>query len=234
MFDFALRDIEDLQKVRSRITTRLMPEKVFREKQEHMHGTQNEIVYEKLCDLYAVFVVDITTMDQDGYAAAYITKALMEKWNIDKDQLVQIAKTNDVGGVCVENLSDILRFAGYEEDSPLYMVSRIKRERDMFTGDVFTFSEGSEFGGAGVLFNTEEVSKRIKQVIGKGTYWVLPSSIHEVLVLKTDTEFSEENGQVNMLKTLVSSINQDVVDETERLSDSVYLLDTEKETLELL
>ena len=46
--------------------------------------------------------------------------------------------------------------------------------------------------------------------------YILPSSIHEVLLLKDDEISAEE------LRRMVRSVNRGVVDEMDRLSDEVY------------
>ncbi|MBQ7925064.1 MAG: hypothetical protein IJ335_02090, partial [Lachnospiraceae bacterium] len=54
----------------------------------------------------------------------------------------------------------------------------------------------------------------------KGKFYILPSSVHEVILLKDDGEESPSK-----LQEMVREINQCEVDPTEVLSDSIYHYD---------
>ena len=60
----------------------------------------------------------------------------------------------------------------------------------------------------------------------KGDFYVLPSSIHEVLLLPSDNVFDAEG-----LGRLVREINENQVEPYEVLSNNVYYYDSEKEEL---
>lgn len=69
------------------------------------------------------------------------------------------------------------------------------------------------------LIACPEVLKAVQKEIGE-EFYILPSSIHEVLIMpKSDTDIVEE------LKEMVSSINKAEVLPEDRLSDNVYEFD---------
>ena len=55
----------------------------------------------------------------------------------------------------------------------------------------------------------------------KGDYYILPSSIHEMLACRDDVEMT-----IDELKCMVTEINIDEVRPEERLADEVYHYDT--------
>ena len=61
-----------------------------------------------------------------------------------------------------------------------------------------------------------------------GDFFVLPSSIHELLIIKDD-------GTQNFrdLETMVREVNASVVDSSDRLSDNVYHFDNDNKIFEL-
>ena len=79
-------------------------------------------------------------------------------------------------------------------------------------------------GAASLMYDhaMEEASK----VIG-GDYVVLPSSIHEVILLRDDG-----NRNYDDLKQMVREINQATVKQDEQLGDSVYHYDAKTNTFE--
>jgi hypothetical protein len=76
--------------------------------------------------------------------------------------------------------------------------------------------------GAGMFFVLNETAKALHTVYDD--VYVLPSSIHEVLIFGSDGEHS-----VNMMKELVESVNQTTVSPEEYLSDNVYKYDHEND-----
>ena len=68
--------------------------------------------------------------------------------------------------------------------------------------------------GAVGMLRTDLLEKFAEK--GGGDHYILPSSIHEVLLLKDDEI------PVDELRRMVRSVNRGVVDEMDRLSDEVY------------
>lgn len=60
--------------------------------------------------------------------------------------------------------------------------------------------------------------KQAARKIG-GSYYVLPSSIHEILLVKENPDMLPNNFQ-----QLVGMVNYEKLDETERLTDNAYHL----------
>lgn len=73
------------------------------------------------------------------------------------------------------------------------------------------------YNGAVVLFYPG-MMELIRDVIGD--YYVFPSSVHEVMIVKKECYMSEQE-----MKQMIRSINKEMVDEEDVLTDSLYLCD---------
>ena len=149
--------------------------------------------------------------------------------------LVELPHRNDVfASVTVR--WDMLKEYGITEDvlfadalanSGKILPGRISRLREAL-GTELTCSVNKEpflvvtnrrgVNGASALFYPGMMEK-IAEEAG-GSYYVLPSSIHEVLIVKDEGEDVSAS-----LEALVRDVNQRVVDPSERLSDHVYHYD---------
>ena len=78
--------------------------------------------------------------------------------------------------------------------------------------------------GASVLFYPG-VQEKIAEAMGEG-YTVLPSSVHEVLIVPD----SLSPGQMELAE-MVRSVNKNVLDPKEVLSDNIYHYDRERKEL---
>jgi len=73
------------------------------------------------------------------------------------------------------------------------------------------------YGAVAVL--EDQVWDAILERYGNQDYYILPSSVHETLLIPV------VGADVNMLRSTVSRINETLVSESERLSNDVYLFD---------
>lgn len=89
---------------------------------------------------------------------------------------------------------------------------------------LFAITNEELFLGATLMVNKENLES-IHAELGDN-FWILPSSIHEFLVLK-------DNNAVDMegLLNIVTEINSEIVSDDDKLSDSVYYYDGEKITV---
>ena len=93
----------------------------------------------------------------------------------------------------------------------------------MDTG-MYVLTNDQHFHGAAYMFD-ERVMKEIGEILGTDVI-VLPSSIHETILLK-----QREDMDYDMLKEMVRNVNGRVVEYGEILSDEVYLYERESQTL---
>lgn len=100
---------------------------------------------------------------------------------------------------------------------------------DMFQMEnerMFVLSNDTATNGA-IWMTRPEALEEISERVG-GDYFVLPSSIHEVIIV-ADLKFDKD-----ALQDMVISVNQGQVRPEERLSDNVYAYDSKEHKLSLV
>lgn len=199
----------DYEQVRDKIMIQVVPTEANREMLKgipHKEHGDISIVYRIILDV-----------SERGESTVLVNNDLLGHYSITEDKLHEDALANapksfpsslrsmkevmaDIMGIPVEMMPD----------SP----------EDMF---VATCNDGSH--GAGCIFYPDFL-KDASERLG-GDFFVLPSSVHEVLLLADDGNRSYRD-----LERMVKEINQGEVAPQDRLSDSVYRFDAKKQLLE--
>ena len=138
-----------------------------------------------------------------------VTYPMLQQWTGQDDisipDLEAAAAHNDGESYFVRKMSEILGFAD-DSTSQMYVVSK---------------ADGM-FGATAVLDDT--VQSRLQDIFPEGFY-ILPSSVHEVLAVSADTASPDD------LAFMVKSINRDQVSEEDRLSDHVFTVERGRLTI---
>ena len=160
-----------------------------------------------------------------------INNDLMEMYGIDMDTLHEQAMNN------MDKISPV-KFESLQETMVGMLASDFAREegisieeaKDLIRGsipndgpDVYCVSNESRANGA-VYIMREDVQQMVAEKLG-GDYYVLPSSIHETLILPKREDMSFQK-----LQDMVQSVNSMCVSEEEVLSDGVYQYDAKSHT----
>ncbi len=146
-------------------------------------------------------------LPEEGYVGTVINDPLMEEYGVDKERIFLDAVKNSIRIMPprVEFARDI-----YEDDE--------ERDDDDPFYNMVDISNEKHFRGAAVLFYPG-VMEEVAMMLG-GSYYVLPSSVHEVLAIPADPSVS-----VTFLRQLVMEANLLHVPDEEQLSDEVYFYD---------
>lgn len=190
-------DIFDLAKVRGQITCKLLNIKA---NEDYLADKP----YSKISDLAAVYMVDL-----GNNMRAPITYNLLERYGITKETLHRIAIKNITKyGVKFKSMRDILMEMGIAaEDVPT------DPNHPMY---VLTNTDG--MFGANLLLD-KETMQYVSEVLG-GDFIILPSSIHEVIIIGT------ENG-TGGLTGMINQVNNEVVEDRDVLSNHPYIYSTQ-------
>lgn len=149
-------------------------------------------------------------------ASILIRREHLNFWGISENRLFRDAWSNTkklqkpVFVSLRSALQDMDAVCPEEEDSPLYILT----------------NEQKCFGA--VCIGYPEEPEKIAAVIG-GDYYIIPSSIHECLILGADEMYRPET-----LNRMVRDINRSQLEPQEVLSDHVYFYDAERHTIESL
>ncbi len=147
--------------------------------------------------------------DEIGVATSLITNKELDKWNIHIDELYEVALANSerLFPSKLTNMKDL--FFEYMEE--------VNREPEIFEDKVELYVLTNDIGinGASCLLY-EDVLKDFAEKRNSDLY-ILPSSIHEVIVVPSVCIDDKE-----YLSELVESANKSVVGLMDILSDTVY------------
>lgn len=222
---FDVSEIMDFATVKERLFFRL----INREYNEEY--LQDKIYFDYAQDLAVVFYVDV------GYGSILtVTRELYDIWGIDGVELCDWAVKNGkreypaelvpITEAIINEFSDMqitvmkmqsgngnlsneefkkLMIASQEDDVPMYI-----------------WRAGKDFGASVLLYNEEE---KVQEQIGK-KFYVLPSSVGEVVVLPYMQEYS-----VSDLKEMVADINNTYLHPAQVLSENVYMVNEQGELL---
>ena len=170
-------------------------------------------VYGDLALTYHIALRD----EEEEIATAMIGRELMRHYGIRQETLHEAALKNAARlyPACIGSLTDIIELK--EKTVEFDPESIPEAPILILTNKMATF-------GASALFYPG-----VKESLGKalGNYFILPSSVHEVLILRDDGAFGHQE-----LQMIVQSINRFEVDEDEQLSDMVYHYEAETGILE--
>lgn len=172
--------------------------------------------YMKVADLAVTYCI---LLDQsfDGTASVAVTNDLMTRWNISVEGLNEVA---------ISNLPEILpsTFRGMTEVmSELMGMSKEDIEMmGMFTDEeqMYVLTNTMKLNGASALLD----KKMMEEIVGiVGEFFILPSSIHEVLIVPVKSGMD-----VEILENIVCEINATQVQLEDRLSNHVYAYSLER------
>lgn len=208
---FDLSCYTDFEKVRDKVVCKL----VSYEKNQYI---LSRVPHRRFLNLAIVYYYK---MDDPviGKASILIQNAHMELWNIDQEGLERLAS---------ENTLRLLPFAfmGIEE-----LVTQItgKEMPDLYPDalKLYVLTNTEQYYGA-VNMTFGSVLDSVYQKLGMDFY-ILPSSIHECMILK-----AEEDVMPEILQKIVEDINEECVDASEVLGTSVYRYDGNQRKLEIV
>ena len=146
-------------------------------------------------DLVIVPYVTVKIDSDEEFASAPVTKEMVKRWGVTEDDVFDDAIDNI--DVQIKGMSELL-FGMSLPDDPMTVITNTA----MF------------YGAAAVLKAKRELQEKYPN-----GYVILPSSVHEVLVVEAGTSNLEE------LKSMVETINADMVSENNKLTDNAYLFE---------
>ena len=177
-------------------------------------------------DLAVMYAVDLGG-DKDGRMTAPITNDLMERYGVSTEELHDIAMYNlSESQIEFKSMRDVMvemMFPdGLREDDPRALMLPPEEE----TPSMYVLSNSEKINGASAILDSKTMED-ISEKLG-GDFVVLPSSIHEVIILPVD-----EDTDMKTLESMVQTINAGEVSPEERLSDHVYMYDSQEKELVL-
>lgn len=172
------------------------------------------VPHRKMGDIAVVYVVR-KKIDAEREMRITITNDMLRKIGISESKLHEIALENSERDrpTVLHSLDGIIKNEMPEQFDP-----------SVNTGVYILSNKEADFGAA-VLFYTD-VLMRLERMFPEGFY-VLPSSIHECLIVPKRDDVPD----INTLSDMVREINKNVVAPEEQLSDFAHSYDRKNKTL---
>lgn len=176
----------------------------------------SNIPYKKIEDLAEICRIDVSG-DTNSGATILVTDDLLKHYGVTKEQLFEDAEKTapEKHPLSIRSMASVIEGITGEKD--------IEEHSEM---PLVVATNENGLLGAGVIAYPEFMEKA-SEAVG-GDFFLLPSSIHEVLVMKDDGEQS-----IATLEDMVRSVNESTVEKADQLSDSVYHFDSREKVFEL-
>ena len=173
--------------------------------------TNEDIVKRNFLDLQMVVRI-IVAENEDGLQSAKVTQTLLNSWGISEDELFIKATENTEKEIRIGNMLDTLFGNKVQVSIDEFEPNTNNDDTTMF---VFTNKIGINRAGG---FACKTALKKLADKFDSGFY-ILPSSIHELLVIPMETD----NKLTRFSFTeMVQEVNKNEVKPEERLSDHCY------------
>lgn len=159
-----------------------------------------EVPYVLKEDLAFVVRLNVT-----NNASLLIRNFMFYAMGVDKDTLFKdaIALSKEKHPMKILTFSEILGFA--PEESPNMLICATKSEQGIY----------GKYGASVLLY--PEFVKKAREAC-KGDFYILPSSMHEIILVKYDERIDKR-----FLQEVVKNVNIEEVEPQDRLTDSIYL-----------
>lgn len=182
-----------------------------------------EMPHENIEDLSAICYVDFPVDSGEGKATLEVRNQHLSIWNIDAKKIFQQARSNTqpVNTPILQSMDEMMLSIFNEEGHATNLLDENVdfglRSHDM----LYALTNAEKQYGASMITQPEVLNK-LEQLFPEGFY-VLPSSVHEVLIVPDNGEMEPK-----MLGEMVREVNKNEVERQEVLSDRVYSYDKEK------
>ena len=209
--DINVNDLTNLDKVRDKITCKVMSKKL---NEQYVENKPHKVVE----DLVVVYIVNLGE-NEGGQMSMPITNGLLDSYGITADELNKIAMNNLAkSDIEFRSMYDVLK-----EMAPEGMEDMLPPD----DGTMYVLTNASKYNGASAILDKATMDG-IREKLG-ADFVIIPSSIHEVIILKVTQEFMS----VEELKSTIGEVNTTSLDPKEILSDHPYIY-TKKDGLKAI
>ena len=156
---------------------------------------------------------------KEGVMTTMVDKHMLKIWNVSENDVYEAAMenlSNNRENIVLKNIKDI-----FQE-----VLSLDSNDWDNSDNDMIVLTNKNNSFGANIITNREIMSEISHQL---GSYYVLPSSIHETILLKDDGGVSAD-----ALLEMVMSVNREVLNKVDFLADNVFYFDCNEKVLSIV
>ncbi len=164
-----------------------------------------EIPHRRFLDLAIVAYISLEMEEEiEGNATITVKNNLQQTWKVDTEELIDNALENIKGDVVVANMSEYVDMSLFGDIENLF--------------DIYVLTNRLKLHGAVAMLQKDRL-KQFSEELKKETLTILPSSIHECLIINAE----DEDKDTDELKEMVKEVNETVVSDQDILSNNVYI-----------
>ncbi len=165
----------------------------------------------------------VVAQDNAETGTILVTNDMLDRYGITPEQLHADAMKNapEVRPMEIKGMGEVLAQQMGVEDLEVLGLNIPPEQEQMYVASV-----KGNVHGAGVLAYEDFMDKAAERA--GGSFFILPSSIHEVLIIPDNGNFD-----LHSLENMVKEVNATTVDPVDKLTDNVYHYDAEAKVFEL-
>lgn len=181
-----------------------------------------KVPHQEMEDMAVVYRF-VMESDENGRASILVSNDLLDKMGVTPEQLHVDALENapELRPAVIKGMSEVMMDMMGEDAHEMFGIDEFPQDEMMYVATV-----PDKISGAGVIAYQEFMDQAAEKL--GGDFYILPSSIHEILLVKDDG-----NVDFKDLKAMVEDVNATQVAPEEKLTDSVYHYDSKEHIFEL-
>lgn len=186
------------------------------------------VPYIPFLDMAVTFYL-LVRKDEEGIGSIRVNQNLLDKWGLDTGTLFTLAREN-TERIFPERICSMHSLMNAITDSKEENMASGKLPQGstehIFAGEPFVVTNDNGINGAAVILYPNTL-KKVGKIL-RDDFYLLPSSIHEMLAVPIHAAISEQD-----LCDMVWEVNRTCVAKEEILSGSVYRYDQDTETIKV-
>lgn len=195
---FDISKILDYESIKENLRAKLINYELNRE-------FLKEVPHRRFLDLAIVAYIALEMEEEiEGNATITVKNNLQQTWKVDTEELIDTALENIRGDVVVANMSEYVDMSLFGDTENLF--------------DIYVITNRLKLHGAVAMLQKDRL-KQFSEELKKETLIILPSSIHECLIINAE----DEDKDTDELKEMVKEVNETVVSDQDILSNNVYI-----------
>ena len=164
-----------------------------------------EVPHRRFLDMAIVAYISLEMEEEiEGNATITVKNNLQQTWKVDTEELIDTALENIKGDVVVADISEYVDISLFGDTENLF--------------DIYVITNRLKLHGAVAMLQKDRL-KQFSEELKKETLTILPSSIHECLIINAE----DEDKDTDELKEMVKEVNETVVSDQDILSNNVYI-----------
>lgn len=164
-----------------------------------------EVPHRRFLDLAIVAYIALEMEEEiEGNATITVKNNLQQTWKVDTEELIDTALENIKEDIVVADISEYVDISLFGDTENLF--------------DIYVLTNRLKLHGAVAMLQKDRL-KQFSEELEKETLTILPSSIHECLIINVE----DEPKNTEELREMVKEVNETVVSDQDILSNNVYI-----------